>query len=480
MDWRLVEKRVFRYQRRIYEASKNGNKHAVKGLQKRLVSSFDAKLLSIKRATTNYPNDKNFSKYEKNSITAQNKMNLVSKLRIDGKFHLKKVTNLTKHNLNLSLLHNIENQSKEILCLLALEPEWEAKLEANSYGYRPGRVKQDCLQTIYHYSKTLSKFDCFYILSIKVNTTKIFQNVEKKKVLQKINTYSNLNKQLDIFLQMKSSEITHKKIGVSDENKFEKEKTTLESLLINISLCGLIDNLKKSLEKEQLNCGEIITYGNTILIINKDSKSITKAKSMLELWLFEECGLELKTEKHNIRSSNEGFEFLDHHFITILKNGELKLKMFPSKTSQLKFLSEIRNLIQQNKASSSYHLITLLKPKILKWGNYYRYSDCQKIFRKISHYILQKLRAWVFRRDKRNGRQIVKEKYFPSNKQYKFEGNYYKDNWILNGKYVRNDGKVEEIWLPNMSWIKKQFWIQIINTKSVYDGDYSYWKSRII
>jgi RNA-directed DNA polymerase len=32
---------------------------------------------------------------------------------------------------------------------MALEPEWEAKFEANSYGFRPGRSAHDALGAIY-------------------------------------------------------------------------------------------------------------------------------------------------------------------------------------------------------------------------------------------------------------------------------------------------------------------------------------------
>ena len=41
VNWELVQKRVFRYQRRIYEASKRGDKNVVKALQIRLISSID-------------------------------------------------------------------------------------------------------------------------------------------------------------------------------------------------------------------------------------------------------------------------------------------------------------------------------------------------------------------------------------------------------------------------------------------------------
>ena len=96
----------------------------------------------------------------------------------------------------------------------------------------------------------------------------------------------------------------------------------------------------------------------------------------------------------------------------------------------------------------------------------------------MSHYILQKLRAWAFRIDKKSGRKVVKEKYFPSNKKYYFEGVCYHDNWILNGKKKQADGKTKENCLINLAWIKQRNWVQVDNLRSIYDEDQTYWRVR--
>src|SRR5207302_5677471 len=42
----------------------------------------------------------------------------------------------------------METRGHQALVKLALEPEWEAKFEANSYGFRPGRCCQDAIAAI--------------------------------------------------------------------------------------------------------------------------------------------------------------------------------------------------------------------------------------------------------------------------------------------------------------------------------------------
>ena len=74
------------------------------------------------------------------------------------------------------------------------------------------------------------------------------------------------------------------------------------------------------------------------------------------------------------------------------------------------------------------------RPKILGWGNYFRHCECKEAFNKMDKDIFNILRAWVFRRDKRSSRTVVKEKYFPSGESYSFENRTYNNNWVLVGQ----------------------------------------------
>ena len=52
VDWTIVQKRISRQQRRVYKASKAGNKTVVQALQRRIIGSLDAKLLAVRQLTT--------------------------------------------------------------------------------------------------------------------------------------------------------------------------------------------------------------------------------------------------------------------------------------------------------------------------------------------------------------------------------------------------------------------------------------------
>jgi len=52
INWTLVQNRISRQQRRVYKASMEGNKGKVHAIQRRIIASLDAKLLAVRRVTT--------------------------------------------------------------------------------------------------------------------------------------------------------------------------------------------------------------------------------------------------------------------------------------------------------------------------------------------------------------------------------------------------------------------------------------------
>jgi RNA-directed DNA polymerase len=485
VDWRLVEKRVFRYQRRIYEASKRGDNRIVKGLQKKIISSVDSKLLVVKQVTI-----ERRKKYSRDGlyVTSEDKLRLASKLRINSRLSLQQKSKVASTQItseSLLILEQLEEETKQALCLLALEPEWEGRILQHCYGLRPGRWKQDAIEAIYSYSIKTISFQRFHTFFVKVKNKKSLRDMDIKKLLDKLETLPIIRNQLYFWLSLERIQ-KHQIENEVNNIKFDnKEKYSVFNFIFNVALEGLIEKVRNEIDPTKLqlktfsifrNSLCVIRYSDEILFLHENAELVKKVDEVVDKLLQKSCTLTIS--KKVISSSNKGFDFLKYQFLMIVKNGINKLKISPTREAQVQILSDIRESIKKNKAASSYKLILLLTPKILAWGNYYRYCECTNIFRKISHYILQKLRSWAFRRDKRNGRENVKERYFPSNREYTFEGKHYRDNWILNGYSRRENGVIDKIWLPNLSWVQRKRWIGVIKSKSVYDRDHHYWNFR--
>jgi len=101
------------------------------------------------------------------------------------------------------------DRALQALVKLALEPEWEAKFEPNSYGFRPARSCHDAINQIFRELAKTSK----YILDADI--AQCFDKINHETLLEKINTFPRLRKQIKAWL----------KAGVMDNGIFGKTET---------------------------------------------------------------------------------------------------------------------------------------------------------------------------------------------------------------------------------------------------------------
>lgn len=84
-DWQKLERRVFKLQKRIYQASQRGNVHAIRRLQKTLMKSWSAKALAVRRVTQDNQGRKTAGVDGVKSLTPKQRLELVDQLRINRK-----------------------------------------------------------------------------------------------------------------------------------------------------------------------------------------------------------------------------------------------------------------------------------------------------------------------------------------------------------------------------------------------------------
>jgi len=71
---------------------------------------------------------------------------------------------------------------------MALEPEWEAVFEANSYGFRPGRGCHDAIEAIYLSINKKPKW------VLDADIAKCFDRINHEVLLEKLNNSSPIRK----------------------------------------------------------------------------------------------------------------------------------------------------------------------------------------------------------------------------------------------------------------------------------------------
>lgn len=494
INWTKVQSYVRKIQFRIYKAKIKGNNNLVYALQKMLVRTRAARLLAVRQVTTLNKGRKTAGVDRQIVTTDVQKLMLTRTLRLDGKampirrVWIPKPGKAEKRPLGIPV---ITDRAKQTLAKLALEPEWEAIFENNSYGFRPGRRPHDAIEAIF--------------LSLRHNTPKwvydadirkCFDEIDHSALLNKINTYPEMHRQIAAWLRAGIME-DYANTPKDSESAIPSTKGTpqggaISPLLANIALHGLENHLTNYVGRlpikphpganrgvsAKMKALSVIRYADDFVLIHRNKEILELCIDETRKWLAH-MGLQINEEKSKIKDGRNGFLFLGFQIIQVRKvrAGRYKTKIQPSRKNQDKLLGKIRDIIQNKRSVSSYTLISILRPIIIGWANYFKYSECKQVFHKMTHLIFQKIRAWVFRRDTQNGRLKVKQKYFPSGRSYKFDGTEHQDNWILVGRQKDKKGKIKDNYLPHIVWIKSKKYVKIAGDQSPYNLDI-YWAMR--
>ncbi|WP_375510405.1 reverse transcriptase N-terminal domain-containing protein [uncultured Nostoc sp.] len=151
INWRQAERYVFKMQKRIYAASRRGDVKQVRKLQKTLMRSWSNKALSVRRVTVENQGKKTAGVDGVKTLSPEARMELVGELKLTGKSRptrriwIPKPGREEKRPLGIPTMYD---RALQAVVKTALEPEWEAVFEPNSYGFRPGRSCHDAVKQI--------------------------------------------------------------------------------------------------------------------------------------------------------------------------------------------------------------------------------------------------------------------------------------------------------------------------------------------
>ena len=501
INWNTVNSRVFNIQRRIFKAKRCQNSKRLHWLQRILVRSVSARLLAVRQVTTLNKGKRTAGLDCRIANTPKSKLRLAQNISLNGtalpirRVWLPKLRKSEKRPLGIPVMID---RAKQMLAKLALEPEWEAVFEPNSYGFRPGRGCHDAIEAIFlnlHFNIPKFVFDA--------DITKCFDRIDHDALLQKIDTFPEMKTQISAWLKcgvmqgfaksramLKTSEILPTTSGTPQGG-------IISPLLANIALHGLETHLRDVVRRLPVAQGVInrgpearasslgfVRYADDFVVIHRDLNILKECIKETRIWL-SGMGLEISEEKSAVKDVREGFLFLGFQVILIRRhygNWKYKVHIRPSTQSVKKVLDKIGTIIRRNKASSSYDLIEKIRPIMIGWANFFRYSECIGVFRKMSHLIFLKLRAWVFRREKRGnkmGRYALRSKYFPNRGTYYFNGKVHHGNWVFVGKKKTKD-KVVHNFLPYLFWMSSLKHVKVRSNESPYNPDSGiYWNNRM-
>jgi RNA-directed DNA polymerase len=470
INWRKVERYVFKLQKRIFQASRDGNIKLVRKLQRTLTRSYYARLLATRQITQDNSGKKTAGIDGIKSISPKQRLILAQNLNLKSKPLPARRILIPKPNgeqrpLSIPVMRDRVCQA---LVKLVLEPEWEAKFEPNSFGFRPGRSSHDAIEAIFNSIRCKQKF------VLDADISKCFDRINHDYLLSKINTSPTLRRAIKAWL----------KAGWVFEGKREKSDVgtpqggVISPLLANIALHGMenrITQLANSLKGDKSKNRTSLTfvrYADDFVCLHPNREVIDRAKAILIDWL-DEVGLELSESKTRISSTADGFNFLGFNIRQYQvgkyhsgksTNGEplgYKTLIKPAQEKVKKHYDKIADIINRHNSSPQKVLISKLNPVIRGWANYYSSGVSKKTYSKLDHLIWQRLKRWCERRHPKKSVTWVLKKYFKS------VGDR---NWVFGDK---------ESTLLTYSETPIIRHIKVKGEKSPYDGELGYWAGRL-
>lgn len=471
LEWRKLEKTVWKLQKRIFRAKQKGNVKLVKQLQKLLVNSFAAKSLAVRKVTQDNRGKKTAGIDGIKAIPANRRLQLVKEIQISHKaaplrrIYIPKPGTDEKRPLSIP---TIKDRAIQMLVKVALEPEWEAVFEPNSYGFRPGRNCHDAIEAIYTSINKKPKW------VLDADISKCFDKINHNYLLGKLGDIpKQIKKQIKAWL--KAGYMEGKSLFLSEEGT--PQGGGISPLLSNIALHGMETILNewvktwKGCKRDNLDSFSFIRYADDFVCIHKSKEVIEKAREILKTFL-EPIGLQLKSEKtqivHTLQGDKPGFDFLGFNVRQYEVNNQkrgYKTLIKPSKKSIKKHYEAIANVVRNNKTAKQENLIKLLNPIIRGWCNYHSAGVSKVAFALVDHLTYCLLKRWSKRRHPKKSKTWLNNKYYHSE-----TSQLGSRNWVF------KEGKETLITHADTPIVRH---IKVKGSNSFFNGDNIYWATRL-
>jgi len=386
LPWSTLEQQVVRMQKQIAQAHQQGDRQAVYSLQQRLMESEAARLLAVRRVTEESQGKDTAGVDGVKSLSPAERLSMASTIH-PANWKQQQPEPLrrvwipkpgTKERRPLAILPMID-RCKQALVKLALEPEWEMRFEAHSYGYRPGRGVHDAIAAI------LVAIERHPTFVYSTDIEGAFDHINQSALLDKLQACPLIEHMIRSWFKagiMDGSVYVPSEVGIA-------QGSVLSPLLMNIALHGMEEAVtggKASSRGREMPL--LIRYGDDFVILHADLQQLQQAEKRVRSWLAA-LGLRLNAQKTRISHTlipfqgEVGFDFLGFHIHQKQAEKQVGSKRKQEPTQWLKTIvnptqeaiqrhnAAIEQKLRHAQSASQAQVIKELNPLIVGWTSYY-------------------------------------------------------------------------------------------------------------
>ena len=315
----------------------------------------------------------------------------------------------------------------------ALEPEWEARFEPRSYGFRPGRGCHDAIGSLFNTLRGKAK----RVWILDADLAGAFDKIDHEHLLNAIGGFPARG----MIAGWLRAGIFEAGKGYSPTEEGTPQGGVISPLLLNIALHGLEEaagvRYRTGSHAREFKAGSpaLTRYADDLVVCCHSRQDAEQVKARLAEWL-EPRGLAFNEAKTRIVPVTEGFDFLGFN-LRRYPNGKLLIK--PSATAIKRFRDRLAKEFRSLRGSNVTAVLAKIAPIVRGWVAYYRTVVSTRVFAALTDYLWKLTYKWACWSHPNKPRHWIIGRYF--GKFSKFRN----DQWVFGDKDTG-------AYLPKPSW----------------------------
>jgi RNA-directed DNA polymerase len=398
IDWRAQEGQVRRLRQRIFKAAQEQDWAKVRNLQKLMLRSQSNTLVSVRQVTQRNAGRRTAGIDGEVALTPEARAGVAVRVhqsrsswnpRAVRRVYIPKASNRAKlRPLGIPVILDRCHQAR---VKNALEPEWEARFEPRSYGFRPGRSCHDAIAAIYNACKgPMAR----RVWALDADLAAAFDRIDHDHLLSMIGSFPAR----DMISGWLKAGVFEAGKGFAPTEEGTPQGGVISPCLLNVALHGL----EEAAGVQYVTSGKLagatkpgspvaVRYADDVVVLCHSQEQAEHVRARLAEWLAPR-GLAFNEDKTRIVCLDEGFDFLGFN---VRRYPNRKLLIKPSQAAIRRVRERLASETRRLRGSNAMAVIAALNPVIRGWAAYYRGVVSSRVFSSLDNFMWKLTYKWA-------------------------------------------------------------------------------------